>query len=257
MRSKPDPNAPLVEETLLKKRRSLDDLQFRRQVTVKRQVKRKRVFRGEDVKIKRPEQFVREFRIKEGSQKKMERRAREAARRVKADVPRKELRTTVGVIVRIHGGRHSSDEIKKTLRDMGLNKKYDSIFVKLDEATLLKLKPLDAYIAYGYISNKHVWELMHARAHTIEKGVRMPLTENLTVEERLGDRDILCVNDMVHALYNVNENFEACTQFLAPFQLAAPVGHFEKKILDIHEDIESKGGFMTGDGMDELLNKIL
>jgi hypothetical protein len=59
-----DPNeAPLVSETHLKNRRSLDELAYKRSVTVGVQNSRKRVIRGEDVRIKRPEQFVREYRI--------------------------------------------------------------------------------------------------------------------------------------------------------------------------------------------------
>lgn len=59
-----DPNqAPLVSETQLKNRRSLDELIYKRSVTVGVQNSKKRVIRGEDVRIKRPEQFVRENRI--------------------------------------------------------------------------------------------------------------------------------------------------------------------------------------------------
>ena len=90
-----DPGAPpLISETLLKSRRTLEELAHKRSVTVKTQNKvcylflrfliplfvskrshysfmvsptfllqRRRIVRGEDVRIKRPEQFVREFRI--------------------------------------------------------------------------------------------------------------------------------------------------------------------------------------------------
>jgi len=246
----------LVEETLLKKRRTLDDLQHRRAITVERQVKRKRVVRGENVRIKRPEQFVREFRIKEGSKQKMERRKRQAAARSNVNVPKSALKKTVGLVVRIHAGRHTDSGIKKELAAMGLVKKYDAKFLKLDEEAIAGLKALDAYVAYGYVSLKSVKELLHNRAYYKNKNVRMPLTDNLTVERVLGQHNILCLDDMVHEVFHVKEHFAEVTQLLCSFQLAAPIGNFEKKMLEYHEAIESIGGFM-GDGMEEFLCKVL
>ena len=63
-----DPSKPpLVSETLLKSRRSLEDLSFKRSLIVPALRKRKRTVRGEDIKIKRPEQFIRKYRTQEGS----------------------------------------------------------------------------------------------------------------------------------------------------------------------------------------------
>ena len=129
-----DPSLPpLIEETLLKKRRGLDELALRRSETLTNPNKRKRVIRGEDVKIKRPEQFIREARIKEGSLKKMNRRKSVVEAHTRGTiVPKSQIKKTVGVAVRIHGGRHSNEIIKAELKALGLNKKYDAVFVKLD-----------------------------------------------------------------------------------------------------------------------------
>ena len=234
----------------------MDDLPHRRAVTVSRQVKRKRVMRGEDVRIKRPEQFVREFRIKEGSKQKMERRKRQAAARSTVKVPKGSMKKTVGLVVRIHAGRHTDASIKKELQKMGLNKKYEAKFMVLDETAIAGLKALDAYVAYGYVSLKFVTELVHNRAYFNDNGARMPLTDNMVVEKALGSKGILCLEDMVNEIYNVKENFDACTALLSSFTLAAPIGNFEKKMLDYHEEIEKMGGFM-GDAMDDLLIKVL
>jgi len=127
-----DPSKPpLVSETLLKKRRNLDELALQRSLTVQIQNKKKRVIRGEDIKIKRPEQFVTEFRIQEGSKNKMLRR-KKAVERKKTPEPRALIKSTVGLAVRIHAGKHTNPMIKSELMKMGLNKKYDAVFVKLD-----------------------------------------------------------------------------------------------------------------------------
>ena len=253
-----DPSAPpLVEETLLKKRKSLEELAHWRSVNLKQQVTRKRVIRGEDVKIKRPEQFVREFRIKEGSQNKMKRRKRETSRRAHVDVSKSDMLETVGIVVRIHEGRHSSKEIKEDLRKLGLNKKYDAVFMKLDEKNIRKLKPLDAYVAYGYVNYKLVDELLHRRAYTDFDGGRRPLNDNRTIEKAFGKYGILCLNDLTNEIFTVGTHYKEALSALQTFKLASPVGHLEKKILQQHDEVEEKGGFLRGDGMNDFLMKII
>ena len=275
-----DPSQPpLISETLLKKRRSLDELALRRSATAQTQNKRKRIVRGEDVKVKRPEQFIREARIKEGSLKKMNRRKSQVEARNKSSiVPKSQLQHTVGFAVRIHGGRHSSELIKAELRKLGLQKKYDAVFFKLDNdgigkvcehvevifaltavvfVTTAQLKPLDAYIAYGYITNKSVVELVHRRAYYMSEGVRKPLSDNLTVEKALGDKDLLCLNDLSHEIHSVGPHFESALKMLCPFKLACPVGHYEKNILHVNDKVEERGGFLVGTAMEEFLGKIL
>jgi len=252
-----DPGAPpLISETLLKSRRTLEELAHKRSVTVKNQNQRRRVVRGEDVRIKRPEQFVREARIKEGSKNKMLRRKREAEKRRAPKVPKNSIKTTVGFVIRIHAGRHTNNDIKAELRKLNLNHKYDGVFMKLDEAAITHLKAFDAYVAYGYVTNKSVMDLLQRRAFAVVGGTRKPLSDNLTVEEALGDKGILCLSDLAHEIYNVGPGFNDATKILSTFKLSAPIGTYEKKVLNVHDEVEEKGGFI-GDGMEEFLAKIL
>ena len=253
-----DPNAaPLVPETLLKRRRTLDELQQKRADTVQKQVKRRRVVRGENVVLKRPEQFVRENKIKEGSSNKMNRRKRESTRRTTLAIPRSELKDTVGFVIRIHAGRHASPEIKNELRSLGLTKKYDGVFMKLDKETISRLKAIDAYVAYGYISHSSVSELIHRRTYTQFVGSKSKISSNICVEKALGDKDLLCLNDLVHELYTVGNHFTDVLGLLCTYRLSAPVGHYEKKILAVNDKVEEKGGFLCGTDMDDFLKKIL
>jgi large subunit ribosomal protein L7e len=249
-----DPSkAPLISETLLKKRRSLDELAYKRSVTVGKDVKRRRVIRGEDIKIKRPEQFMTESRIKDGSKKKMLRKKKKSEAKVSLGLT---LKPTVGFAVRIHEGRHSNEDVKVELRKLGLNKKYDGAFVKLDHDGITKLKSLDNYIAFGYISQKSVEELVHRRAFTTVGGSKRPLSDNVTVENLLGDKGVICLADLTHEIYNVGENFQDVLSVLMPFKLSNPVGGYEKKVLKKHDAVEKTGGFL-GDDMEALLEKIL
>lgn len=100
---------------------------------------------------------------------------------------------------------------------------------------------------------KLVEELVHRRAFIVKDGAKLPLSDNLVVEEALGKFDILCLSDLSHEIYNVGPRFMQAIRFLAPFALSSPVGGFEKKTLHIAADQRR----FLGDGMEAFLEKIL
>lgn len=168
---------PLVAETLLKKRRSLEELAIIRSINVSNEVKRRRVVRGENVKIRRPEDFVKRRVIQDNSSKKLKRKTKAVnMKRLK-----KIAKPTVGFAIRVLGGKNTSNKVKDALLELGLAAKYDGVFLKLDELTLAKLKPLEDYIAYGYVSTKMVEELVHRRAFYMDGENKLPLSDNLIV----------------------------------------------------------------------------
>ena len=78
----------------------------------------------------------------------------------------------------------------------------------------------------------------------------------MAVEKALGDVGILCLNDLAHEIYHVGPQFDTATSYLTVFKLAAPVGHFEKTILNQNDKVEEKGGFLASE-MEGFLSKIL
>lgn len=107
------------------------------------------------------------------------------------------------------------------------------------------------------MSFKSVTDLVHRRTYASVNGARRTLSSNIEVEKALGHLGILCLNDLADEIFNVGPNFDAVAEFLMPYKLSSPVGHFEKKILNQNDEVEDKGGFLSGDGMDEFLGKIL
>lgn len=127
---------PLITETLLKKRRSLEELAVvRSEVVQLKNNKKRRVVRGENVRIKRPEQFVKEARIREGSLKKVNRKKTQTEK-TQAIIKKTNIENTVGFIVRIQEARNTNKLVKKELADLGLNEKFEGTFFKLDEEGL-------------------------------------------------------------------------------------------------------------------------
>jgi large subunit ribosomal protein L7e len=82
------------------------------------------------------------------------------------------------------------------------------------------------------------------------------LIDNNAVEDALGEKNIICLQDLSHEIYTVGENFEAAKNILCTFKLSAPVGSYEKNALKIHDNVEEKGGFI-GENIELFLNKIL
>jgi large subunit ribosomal protein L7e len=119
-----------------------------------------------------------------------------------------------------------------------------------------KLKPYDSYLAYGYISNKTVVELVHRRAYIKDGTARNALSDNLTVENNLSHLGLLCLSDLSHEIFSVGTHFDEATKLLATFKLSAPVGSYEKKVLKKFDEVEGHGGFL-GEEMDAFVNKIL
>jgi len=121
---------------------------------------------------------------------------------------------------------------------------------------LASLKPLDSYIAYGYLSKQAVIDLVHRRAYTTHGGPRRPLNDNMMVEKVLGSYGILCLNDLSHEIYTVGPHFNEAIKSLCSFQLSAPVGSFEKNVLAVHDEVEKHAGFI-GEKVQEFVQKIV
>ncbi len=68
----------------------------------------------------------------------MHRRKRATEKRTKIAIPQASVKTTVGFVVRIHAGRHAAKEIKNELWKLGLLKKYDGVFMNLNQENIGK-----------------------------------------------------------------------------------------------------------------------
>ena len=66
----------------------------------------------------------------------MQRRKRQEDRRSRVSVPQDQIKNTCGFVVRIHIGRHASDDIKAKMKELNLMKKYDAKFIRLDEENI-------------------------------------------------------------------------------------------------------------------------
>merc|ERR1712070_1299784 len=103
---------------------------------------------------------------------------------------------------------------RKILQLMRLRQIHNGVFLRMNKATLHMLRLVEPYIAYGYPNVKSVRELIYKRGFGKVNKQRIPLTNNNIIEKALGDKDIICVEDLIHEIFTVGPNFKYANQFL-------------------------------------------
>merc|ERR1712127_1080999 len=191
---------PTAPETLLKRRKKQQrnrayDAQAKLQARKKRASKRKEAF-------KRAEKYVKEYRSRERDQIRLNRVARKAGNfYVKGEA-------RLGFVIRTRGIMGVSPKVKKILRLLRLRQIHNSVFIRLNKATVNMLRLVEPYIAWGYPNLKSVRELIYKRGYAKVNHQRIPLTDNSIIENSLGNRNIICIEDLIHEIFTVGENFK-------------------------------------------------
>ncbi|TKY62853.1 60S ribosomal protein L7-1 [Spatholobus suberectus] len=225
-----------IPEVILKKRKSSEARALRR----KEQFQRKN-FQS----IKKPEDFVLEYRNREVDLIRMK-------RRVKRKVPQLNTSNTL-IIIRIQGKKDMHPKTRKVLYSLGLRRMFSAVFVKPSEGVMAKLQRVEPYVTYGYPNLKSIKELIYKKGHARIDKRKVPLTDNNIIEQELGKFGIVCIEDMVHQIYNVGPHFKEVVRFMWPFELNKPAeGLKGSKTL-------FKDGGDTGnreDLINELINKM-
>jgi large subunit ribosomal protein L7e len=78
----------------------------------------------------------------------------------------------------------------------------------------------------------------------------------VTVEKLLGEKGLICLNDLSDEIYNLGTNFNDAIGILSTFKLSSPQGSYETNVLKTRNEIEDKKGFV-GNEMDLFLEKVL
>lgn len=234
-----------IPEVVLKKRKNNEEWAIKRKLQMqereaKRQISATRF-------IKKPEQFVREYRDKELDLVRMRSRAKRQ-RRIPLDVESQLL-----FIIRIGGKNDMHPKTRKFLYSLRLRKLFNGVFVKANEGIMEILQKVEPYVTYGYPNVKSVKDLIYKKGVIKLGKERVPLTDNNIIEKELGQYNIICIEDIVHEIANVGPHFKEVTRFLCPFTLNNPEKalHGKKKRFEDGGDSGNRG-----DQINELLNKM-
>lgn len=91
------------------------------------------------------------------------------------------------------------------------------------------LKRVEPYVTFGYPSRTTISHLVYKRGHVKVGRSRIPITDNLIIEQSLGKFGINCVEDLIEEIYQVGPHFKEANNFLWAFKLNNPRGGWNNK----------------------------
>jgi large subunit ribosomal protein L7e len=217
----------VIPESVLKKRATLAELKAKREEHKAKVAKERKVKRGKA--FKRAEQYVKEYKAAENDLVRLKRVAKSEGNIFV------EPESKLIVATRIRGIIGISPKVRKILQLLRLRQIHNTVFLKANKATINMLRLVEPFVAYGYPNLKTVRELVYKRGFGKVNKQRIPIADNSVIEEVLGKKDIICVEDLIHEIFTVGPNFKASANFLWPFKLSSPNGGFKRKLLHFNE----------------------
>lgn len=157
-------------------------------------------------------------------------------------------------VIRVRGTIGVSPKVKKILQLLRLRQIHNATFVRINAATEKMLRLIEPFIAYGYPNLKSVKDLIYKRGFGKVSGQRIPISSNTVVKAGLGGK-FECIEDVIHEIYTVGDDFKQASNFLWPFKLNCPRGGFRGKMLNHHNEGGSCG--QQGDKINKLIKKML
>jgi large subunit ribosomal protein L7e len=135
-----------------------------------------------------------------------------------------------------------------------------------------KILLISNYVGYGRPSKKVLDEVIRKRGYLkTSDHKRVPISNNVLIEELLGTQGIICIEDLIDAFWNCKKNikaYEAVKQVLWPIQLSALKETIEEGIIK-HDATDrnikrvttkaEKGGHlgMMGDRVNDFVSKLI
>jgi large subunit ribosomal protein L7e len=204
-----------MPETLLKKRRRNLKREEERAAHAQKVLKNRRKMRSEA--LKRAEKYAKEYKQKEAALENERLQALESGNFFV------EPEAKLAFVIRIRGLKGVSPKCRKALQLLRLRQINNGVFIRINKATLNLLKLVEPYVAWGYPTLETVRELVYKRGFANVNGSRIPITSNAIIEKALRP-NCICVEDLIHEIYTVGDNFKKVNNFLWPFKLRSAKG---------------------------------
>uniref|UniRef100_A0A8D2PVP7 Ribosomal protein L7 like 1 n=1 Tax=Zosterops lateralis melanops TaxID=1220523 RepID=A0A8D2PVP7_ZOSLA len=236
---------PLVPENLLKKRKAY--LAIKATQAKQALLNKRKQQTGKQIQFRRLETFVRDSwrkRRDDARLRRMEQRPGHAA------APQE---SKLAFVVRTEDIKGVTKRVKRVMELLRLRKNYTGVFVKLSPLSLKMLRVVEPYVAWGYPNLKSVRELILKRGQAKIKKKRVPLTDNVLIEEHLGGCGIICLEDLIHEIYSTGRYFKRVTSFLWPFHLSV-ARHASRNRVGFLKEMGRPG--YRGDAINQLIRQL-
>ncbi|KAK9054634.1 hypothetical protein SSX86_025713 [Deinandra increscens subsp. villosa] len=233
-----------VSEIVLKKRKNNEDWAIRRKEQLEQRVKKSK---SDNFVIKKPEQFIRDFRDRETDLIKMKHRSKRPIKESNFS------QSKLLFIIRIQGKSDMHPQTRKLLYSLRLRRMFTGVFVKANARVLDILQKVEPYVTYGIPNLKSVNELIYKKGLAKINKQIYPLTDNNIIEQALGEHKIICIEDIVSEIANVGPHFKEVCHFLCPFNLNKPEKALQGKKKPFRDGGDSGN---RGDLINEFINKM-
>lgn len=224
-------------EILLKKRKNNELKRLEKQEQVRsRELERKRKASGKDNKFVRAETLVSNHISNEIERKRIKNISKHEKRIKNSDDGQEVSNGGQKLLFVIRVPNHKKglkipSKAQKILHVLRLQIPNSGVLVNMNSRTMPLLKLISPYVVVGQPSLNTVRKLFQKRARIIvpdeetQQAKEVKLDNNAVVEEQFGDDlGFVCIEDLIHEIVTLGDNFKQVTHWLAPFKLNAPVG---------------------------------
>lgn len=106
------------------------------------------------------------------------------------------------------------------MKELGLKEVNNCSFVRASGDTLKQLLLVQNYVAWGSPSKKILDEVIRKRGYLKGKDMkRLPISDNVLIEELLGEHGCICIEDVIDAFWRCKQNpdlFKAVKEVIWP-----------------------------------------
>jgi len=93
------------------------------------------------------------------------------------------------------------------LNELGLKEINNCAFVMSTVDNIKKLLLVSNYVGYGLPTKKVVDDVIRKRGYLkTADHKRMPISDNILIEELLGSYGVICIEDLIDAFWNCKKN---------------------------------------------------
>ncbi|XP_026553759.1 60S ribosomal protein L7-like 1 [Pseudonaja textilis] len=238
----PPKKIPLVPENILKKRKvyqAIKATQAKQALLDKRKHQS-----GKQIRFKRLEVFLRDSQRKHRDDVRLRRMEHKPGQMIMPDGHKLAFAVRIAVIKGV------SSRVRLVIQRLRLRKIYSGTFIKLTPASLKMLQTVEPYVAWGYPNLKSIRELILKRGHAKIQNKKVALTDNVLIEEHLGNHGIICLEDVIHEIYSAGKYFNEVNNFLWPFCLSV-ARHAARNKMGFQKEIGNPG--FRGNDINQLI----
>lgn len=121
------------------------------------------------------------------------------------------------VVMRHRAHKIASKECSLILNNLGLHRLHTTVLLKNNAESLALLKLVEPYVTFGYPTIQTVRDLIFKHGFLRINGKRTAINSNKLIEDHLGQHGCICIEDIVHDLFTVTDNFKHIRGLLLPF----------------------------------------